>query len=354
MQRWPRDSLVGRVMGAGWAALLILLAVEMWDGAAGLQVNLLRVMVVAAFAATYVAGWFLLSEESFSGSNGFGHDSAIFLGALLLISVLAIPVLGEYTLMFLPFAMAAMIWLVPMLIGVPLGLGVVICVIIAGQRQLAPFGVMVATCVVMVTCTIGRLARDEGIRGEELRKQQAMIAERERVARDVHDVLGHSLTAISVKAELAHRLALSDPEAAAVQMAEVHDLSRAALAEVRETVAGLRVARLDDELAAATRSLTDAGIEVTVNGEVRDVDPRHRIVAAWALRELVTNVIRHSRAEHCIITLRSDGVEVYDDGVGLQNVREGNGLRGVRERVVSSGGSLEIADRSVAVVMGSA
>ncbi|WP_089773632.1 sensor histidine kinase [Ruania alba] len=175
-----------------------------------------------------------------------------------------------------------------------------------------------------------------------LEKQLAMTSERERVARDVHDVLGHSLTVVTVKAELAERLVDADPAAAKAEIAAIRSLTREALGEVRATVAGLRVARLADELTAARAALTDAGVAAEVPEDPAVVDPRHRIVIAWVLREAVTNVVRHSRATRCEVSLSTDSLVVADDGVGPGGAAESGGLRGARERVADAGGTLTV------------
>jgi two-component system sensor histidine kinase DesK len=177
----------------------------------------------------------------------------------------------------------------------------------------------------------------------EARHQFAVVSERERVARDVHDVLGHSLTALSVKAELAARLVDVDPERAKAELASIQATARQALAEVRATVGGLRAGNLDAELRAAPQVLADAGISTTVVGDVADTDPRHRALLAWVLRESVTNVVRHARATSVVIELGPSGITVTDDGTGLTGP-EGNGLRGMRERVRGAGGTLTLAD----------
>jgi two-component system sensor histidine kinase DesK len=182
----------------------------------------------------------------------------------------------------------------------------------------------------------------------------ALVAERERVARDVHDVLGHSLTALSVKAELAARLIDVDPDRARAELESIQDTARQALAEVRATVGGLRAGNLDAEVAAAPRVLADAGVATSVVGAVADTDPRHRTLLAWVLRESVTNVVRHASASQVTITLGPTGLVVVDDGVGMPDVgrdpeRSGDhaghgshGLRGMRERVSAAGGTLSV------------
>ena len=129
-------------------------------------------------------------------------------------------------------------------------------------------------------------------------------------------------------------------------LAAIQQLSRQALAEIRATVGGLRVARLDDELEAARSALGGAGIRAELPAGPQDVDPRHRTVLAWVLREAVTNVVRHSDASSCRVELASNVLRVVDDGRGLGNHPVGNGLRGVRERVEAAGGTLRVADAS--------
>ena len=163
------------------------------------------------------------------------------------------------------------------------------------------------------------------------------------MARDVHDVLGHSLTALSVKAELAARLIDIDPARAKDELESIQATARQALAEVRATVGGLRAGNLEAELAAAPRVLADAGTSTRVVGEVADTDPRHRALLAWVLRESVTNVVRHARAESVVIELGPRGIAVTDDGCGRTGP-EGNGLRGLRERVGGAGGTLDVLD----------
>jgi two-component system sensor histidine kinase DesK len=158
----------------------------------------------------------------------------------------------------------------------------------------------------------------------------------------VHDVLGHSLTVVTVKAELAERLVDLDPERAKGELIEIQALSRQALAEIRETVGGLRQARLDNELASARTALAGAGIEAHVPDDPAAVDPRHRTVLAWVLREATTNVVRHSDADACWVELDTDRLTVRDDGRGLGGRPEGNGIRGLRERVEAAGGHLSL------------
>lgn len=174
-------------------------------------------------------------------------------------------------------------------------------------------------------------------------EQLAVERERGRVARDIHDILGHSLTVITVKSELAGRLVDVDPARAKSEIAEVEALSRGALADVRATVAGFRGVNVSGELAAARAALSAAGIEAELPSSTDVVPSDRRELAGWVVREGVTNVLRHSEASVCRITLDAHGVEIADDGVGPTQSSEGaSGLSGLRERVEAAGGRLTV------------
>lgn len=166
-------------------------------------------------------------------------------------------------------------------------------------------------------------------------------SERLRIARDLHDVLGHSLTSITIKAELAHKIFDRDPVQARVEIHQVEALARQALAEVRATVAGYRGRSLARELEAARALLSSAGVELTVEHGGIELSRAVEELFGWVIRESVTNVVRHARATNCTIELRSASMRVRDNGCGGE-VHFGNGLAGLAERVARAGGSLEV------------
>ena len=185
----------------------------------------------------------------------------------------------------------------------------------------------------------------------------AKIAERERIARDLHDVLGHTLSLIALKTELAGRLLSqnNDAERARAEMADVENISRQALVDVHQTILGDRAETLEEEFERASSTLRTAGISVECQREPLQVDAVHESVLGFALREAVTNIVRHSRASRCLIRLQQSAqgcvLEVRDDGRGCvqregqmegqqEGQREGEGLRGMRERVEAIGGSV--------------
>jgi two-component system sensor histidine kinase DesK len=197
--------------------------------------------------------------------------------------------------------------------------------------------------------------RDLRVRNEELCAARAELAElavaeeRERFARDLHDLLGHSLSVIALKAELAGRLVRERPEDAGREIAELEQVARTALGEVREAVSGYRRPTLDDELAGARMALTAAGIEPEVHRAHLTLAPETEAVLAWAVREGATNVIRHSRARRCTITVsgcpEQATVEIVDDGAAAAPVGAGagHGITGLAERARAVGGELEAA-----------
>ena len=166
-------------------------------------------------------------------------------------------------------------------------------------------------------------------------------AERERIARDLHDILGHTLSVIILKSELASRLLEQDARRAKAEIEDVERISRKALSEVREAIAGYRGGDLSAEFERAKATLETAGIVVERAYEAIPMPAAQERALALVLREAVTNVVRHSSAKRVRMTLqRIEGgyrLEVTDDGRGGAHA-EGMGMRGIRERVAAIGG----------------
>jgi two-component system sensor histidine kinase DesK len=190
-------------------------------------------------------------------------------------------------------------------------------------------------------------ARDELAR-------QAVMEERLRLARDLHDLLGHTLSLITLKSELAGRLMEKEPARAAQEIREIEREARQALREVREAVAGYRQPTLHSELDGARQILEAAGSICTVEHTAGVLPPVIDAVLAWAVREGVTNVIRHSRAQRCIIRVSSETgracVEVINDGYREQehvpvHPQVNSGLAGLTERVNAYRGFIEAGPR---------
>ncbi|MEI2778864.1 MAG: histidine kinase [Tetrasphaera sp.] len=209
-------------------------------------------------------------------------------------------------------------------------------------------GVSMSIALSMFAVGGGMLAARRSRDLSEVRQENARLAveeERNRLARDIHDILGHSLTVITVKAELAGRLLDVDVERAGSELASLESLAREALADVRGAVVGVRDISLAGELARARRALTSAGIEARLPTAVDEVRPELKELFAWTVREAVTNVVRHSHADSCEILVEPTAIRVRDDGPGdgpgegqgYRPVGMGHGLRGLRERASAAG-----------------
>ncbi|RJO70150.1 sensor histidine kinase [Nocardia panacis] len=196
--------------------------------------------------------------------------------------------------------------------------------------------------VIWVTREVGKRGARLRLLARRQRAELAIVAERNRVARDVHDILGHSLTVITVKSELAQRLMDVDLARARTELADIERLAREALAGVRDTVGGLREVSLRGELANARSALAAAGIEAVLP-EPDGLPAGEAELFGWVLREAITNVVRHSAARHCAVTVTSTSIEVLDDGRGMDRTASGSGLSGLRERVRAAGGTLTVS-----------
>jgi two-component system, NarL family, sensor histidine kinase DesK len=177
----------------------------------------------------------------------------------------------------------------------------------------------------------------------ETRAEVARLAsetERNRIARDLHDLVGHSLTAITVKSNLARQLAAKESSPALQEITEVEQLSRQALADVRAAVSGYRDVTLAGELARARELLRASGIATDIPTATEPQDAVSQELFGWAVREGVTNIVRHARASSCTIAVSPTAVEIIDDGVAT-TTQPGNGLTGLRERADAVGATVE-------------
>jgi two-component system sensor histidine kinase DesK len=216
-----------------------------------------------------------------------------------------------------------------------------------------PFGPSHSILLSILFAGLGMVAVRQLIaRNAELHAARAELAdlavarERERLALELHDLLGRTLSLIAVKAELASRLSAQGDPSAEAELIDVQRLARHAVRDVREAVAGPYAATVAAELSAAQVALRTAGIALRIDSTTTSVDPMHETAIAWALREAVTNVVKHSGARTCRIALdAADGstvLEVEDDGRGPKGGGAGAGLRGLADRIHALGGTVEV------------
>ncbi len=200
-----------------------------------------------------------------------------------------------------------------------------------------------------ISCMAGaeQLARQRTLeRSRALDQQLAAIAERERIARDLHDLLGHTLTMVALKAEVANKLFDTDPERARQEIGEIRDASRIALKDVRSAVTGMNVTTIDAEISHAEEALSAAGVQFSVLGAPPHVDAHQSKTIGLAIREAVTNIVRHSMADQATLSFaHTDAghiVTIEDNGRDAQ-VSPGSGLTGLRQRIERIGGRAEIS-----------
>lgn len=271
----------------------------------------------------YVAGFTALIVAT-AGYQGWGF---VHLGVYIAVMVAALIPWRYARALVLILSLAMLAGLIPLRDFSP--------AMIAGMALLAGWGLGVSLEAVRF--------RD---RLEAARQRVSVLsveAERERIARDLHDILGHSLTAISIKSGLAARLAEKDPAAAGAQMAEVAEIARIALNDVRATTTGMREVRLATEIASARSVLMAAGVEAVTPSAVPPMPEATSELLGYLVRESVTNVIRHAEATRCVITIDDRTVTVSDDGVGITGSgQQGSGLAGLRQRLTEAGGTLII------------
>ncbi|MGW2796053.1 sensor histidine kinase [Streptomyces sp. NPDC001221] len=210
------------------------------------------------------------------------------------------------------------------------------------------YATWISTMVTAVVLSLSEAVRELRAAREELARR-AVEEERLRFSRDLHDLLGHTLSVIVVKSEAARRLAPRDMEAALAQVTDIESVGRQALTEIREAVTGYREGSLATELDRARSALTAAGIEPRVRRSGSPLAPQAEALLGWVVREAVTNAVRHSGAAHCRITIEGTPervrLTVDDDGAGApaQPAPEGGGgtgLQGLTERLAAAGGSL--------------
>jgi two-component system, NarL family, sensor histidine kinase DesK len=311
--------------------------------------RVLRLALLVAFCYVYVD----LVARALTGARPWLRWFAPALLAALSLALAAL--VGPDSLGTVVYVTVAVVVLQPFRVGVPIAAAGTL--LVGLSSRIVPSWAGSDTWAVAGSVALGSLAAfgfQALIRRTwELRAAQQEVSrlaaerERMRIARDLHDLLGHSLTAAAVKAQLAGRLVGRDDERAAVEIGDVERLTRQVLADVRAAVAGYREVSLAVELATAREVLGAAGIAADLPGAVDDVPAGQRELFGWVVREGVTNAVRHSHASRVTIRVTPTSVEVLDDGRGVVAGRlPGSGLAGLTERAAAAGGRLEAGQRA--------
>jgi two-component system sensor histidine kinase DesK len=349
-----RDGRPGRlgVLFAGvWLVFLLQPVEDAW-ARRGSVAGWVGMLALVGFAVVYEASFVVVRRRRMRGEPDHGStQAALFLGVMTALSVvvcLAIGQSGTATAVYI--AVSVVMWLPG---RVALGVVTVIALatdvlgrVVPGWDNDGVLTFAVCTAAFAMWGVNQLMLRNlDLMRARDENAQLAVSAERSRFARDLHDILGHSLTVITVKAELANRLLDVDPARARAEIEDLERLSRDALTDVRRAVEGYRDLTLPGELARAREALLAADIDADLPNSTDEVPSELRELFAWTVREGVTNVIRHSGATRCSVRLAATGVEVADDGTGPRDLqgdepRRGHGLDGLRERASASGAVL--------------
>jgi two-component system sensor histidine kinase DesK len=302
-------------------------------------------MEFAAFYAAFLTLYFLVAELT-------GRRQTVAFVLFFIVVFLYYPLNQDAFVMFVyPFAVLCLF--LTRLRTLFLVLIATMACVVAETRYLGrPFATAESVLLYCVIFGLGNFAFAQQARTNSLLERAnseierlSQEAERERIARDLHDLLGHTLTVITVKLDLARRLLSHDSDRARNEIVEAEQTARNALAEVREAVSGYRAEGLDAEISRARRSLLSADVKLTTTLAPVNLSSSQVNVLCLALREAVTNIVRHAHATICRVALlekdRTIHFTVEDDGIGGQ-IREGNGLRGMRERLQSMAGAVKL------------
>lgn len=267
------------------------------------------------------------------------------LGTALLLAL--IPVLGENLLYMVMFQAMTHVLLLPWRWAVPsmllMSLSVIAFAIALEVYIAAGFAVMGTVMAWGIGYGIRQQVLQERLEAAQHRNAVlAVAAERERIGRDLHDLLGHSLTSLTISAQLARRLLETDPEAAREQLVHIETTVRQALADVRATASGMQHVRAATEIASARTVLATVGIQAEVPTALPPLHDDLSELFGYVIREGVTNIVRHSRATCASITVEETSVTVQDDGIGIPAGATRSGLRGLEARLAVAGGRLEV------------
>lgn len=340
---WER---FGWIMAAIWLVFLAypVLALLASDAEQGWIIT--GWIALSAFVVIYVAGF--VNGMSFGGGGLVAPPKpiqwAVFV-ALIVCAGLTIPATGGSALSFVPFIMSFASYGLTRTAHwstIAASITVTAAVVFLTPRGGAYLTVLAIVVMLAVVNTVSTTLIIRSAEAESLGLELATSEGREAVARDVHDLVGHSLTVVSLKAQLVRRLIDSDPKRAKAELADIEALTAEAISGVRATVAGVRSAALVEQLESCRTALRSAEVALHVEGEPTALSPAQSLTASWILREATTNVLRHADARAVTVTIAPGSFIVTDDGRGFSG-SEGNGVRGMRERATTGGAGLEVA-----------
>ena len=343
----PDDSFWSRygwLLAAVWIVFLFFPISILADSGLPVAMQVVGYALIALFAAVYLFCFHRFSSDLGVHVGGLGQARIPF--AVLLLTVAAtVPILGRDAVSFGPFIISYAAYLLSvrsMWITNATVLAITLAVAVPGNMIGNYMFLLGLIAVLIIVNAVNTGLIRHSISADKLRIDYALLESQERMARDVHDVLGHSLTALSLKADLAERLLDTDIEKSRKELQQIRTLTAEALDSIRATVDGLRRTTLDEELRSVRETLADAGIKAVVVGNAESLETIRSQALSWVLRESATNVLRHAHAEACWIIITGNTLSIEDDGDSLAGSSEGHGIRGMRERARLAGAVLSL------------
>lgn len=337
---WKR---FGWLMAVGWMVFLVFPALQLVHSTAPAAWVVVGWVGIAVFAVAYVYG-FVTGMR-----HGWGRlplSTIVVFPLLLVCAAATVPAIEWWALGFLPFIMSfasyGMGWRWHWIVN-SAAVALVVGAFLFSESGANLIWLLVITVVLAAVNSANVWLIGRSVRADQLRLDLATSHEREAISRDVHDLIGHSLTVVKLKAELAAKLVDRDPERAKQELQQITALTGEAIANVRATVTGLRASTLDEQLAASCSAVETAGLEFFVEGSPEALSAAQSLTASWVLREATTNILRHAQASRVSIELRSGTLRVTDDGVGMPSTGAvGNGMRSMAERASAAGATLAV------------
>ena len=344
---WAR---FGWLMAVIWLVFLVYPVIALVRSEASLAWVVVGWIALVAFIVLYVTGFM----HGMRGGGGLGRRPSrrqwVTFAALIACALISVPAEGGSALSFLPFIMSfasyglTRVWHWITTISAVTITALCVFLLPGGLSYLSVLAIVGLLGIVNTVSTWLILRSAEA---ERLGLELATSEGREAVARDVHDLIGHSLTVVGLKAQLVRRLMDTDPERAKAELADIERLTAEAIAGVRSTVSGARGTTFVEQLASSRDSFRAADIRLTVVGDPSALSPAQAITASWILREATTNTLRHAQARAVTVEIAPGRLAVEDDGVGVAAMpggdeAEGNGIRGMRERAAAAGAGFSV------------
>lgn len=334
-ERW------GWLMAVVWMVFLIYPVLSLLSSPAAPAWIAAGWLATGIFAVVYILG-FMAGMRTAWGPPG--RTAIVLFGVQILCALVTVPAIETQVLSFVPYLMAYGTYALrgrwhPLTTVCAVLITVLVSTL--SGRVLEHVQILIVVLLMAAINSVTSWLIGRSIAADKIRLELAASDERVSIARDVHDLLGHTLTAVKLKAELAERLIATDPDRAREELTQIVTLTTDAIQGVRATATGLRGTRLDEQLRESAAALESVGMRVMVTGEPSALSPAQAIPAAWILRESTTNILRHAQAGSVRIHIEPGVLRVEDDGRGVQ-APVGNGVRGMQERATAAGATLTV------------